>query len=311
MAERTWIHAFTDGRDVSPHSAVRDLAELPVERIATVCGRYYAMDRDQRWERTDRALRRHLSRRGRRRAPTRSRPCGRATTATSRTSSSSRSSSTAAHGCAQDDAAIFFNFRPDRARQLSQRLLEGGYDLTTMTRYRDDFACPVAFEEQVVANTLAEVLSKSRRTPAPRRRDGEVRARDVLLQRRGRGGVGGGDADPRPSPRDVPSYDKKPEMSAVEVADRFARADRRRLPLRGRELRQPRHGRAHGLDSRRHRGRGGGGPLPRDGRRGGARGGRRVFRDRGPRERRDHARARRGQPAHGAHHEPGAADRDP
>ena len=57
MAERTWIHAFTDGRDVSPHAASRDLGELPSDRIATVCGRYYAMDRDGRWERTDRAFR--------------------------------------------------------------------------------------------------------------------------------------------------------------------------------------------------------------------------------------------------------------
>ena len=56
MAERTWIHAFTDGRDVSPHSAVHDLAELPGDRIATVAGRYYAMDRDKRWERTQLAL---------------------------------------------------------------------------------------------------------------------------------------------------------------------------------------------------------------------------------------------------------------
>src|SRR5581483_5204517 len=53
---RTWIHAFTDGRDVSPHAAVDDLAELPADRIATVCGRYYAMDRDGRWDRTDRAF---------------------------------------------------------------------------------------------------------------------------------------------------------------------------------------------------------------------------------------------------------------
>ena len=56
MAERTWIHAFTDGRDVSPTSAVNDLAELPVDRIATVAGRYYAMDRDQRWDRTQLAV---------------------------------------------------------------------------------------------------------------------------------------------------------------------------------------------------------------------------------------------------------------
>ena len=58
-----------------------------------------------------------------------------------------------------DDAAIFFNFRPDRARQLSQRLLEAGIDLTTMTRYREDFPFPVAFDEQEVTNTLAEVLA--------------------------------------------------------------------------------------------------------------------------------------------------------
>jgi len=53
--EKTWIHAFTDGRDVSPTSAIRDLAELPQARIASVTGRYWAMDRDQRWERTQRA----------------------------------------------------------------------------------------------------------------------------------------------------------------------------------------------------------------------------------------------------------------
>jgi len=54
--EKTWIHAFTDGRDVSPHAAARDLATLPQDRIATVSGRYYAMDRDKRWERTQRAF---------------------------------------------------------------------------------------------------------------------------------------------------------------------------------------------------------------------------------------------------------------
>ena len=58
MAERTYVHAFTDGRDVSPTSARSDLAEIVAEgaQIATVCGRYYAMDRDGRWDRTERAL---------------------------------------------------------------------------------------------------------------------------------------------------------------------------------------------------------------------------------------------------------------
>src|SRR5204862_4768028 len=54
--EKTWIHAFTDGRDVSPHAAIHDLAELPLDRVATVVGRYYAMDRDARWERTQAAV---------------------------------------------------------------------------------------------------------------------------------------------------------------------------------------------------------------------------------------------------------------
>src|SRR5262245_7285409 len=56
MGEETWVHAFTDGRDVSPEASVADLATLPPDRIATVVGRYYAMDRDRRWERTDRAV---------------------------------------------------------------------------------------------------------------------------------------------------------------------------------------------------------------------------------------------------------------
>src|SRR5207248_10246530 len=54
--EKTWIHAFTDGRDVSPTAAIHDLAELPQDRIASVTGRYWAMDRDGRWERTNRAF---------------------------------------------------------------------------------------------------------------------------------------------------------------------------------------------------------------------------------------------------------------
>ena len=59
------------------------------------------------------------------------------------------------------DSAIFFNFRPDRARQLSRKLVESGFDLTTMTRYDDDLDCPVAFGEQLVEETLAETLAEA------------------------------------------------------------------------------------------------------------------------------------------------------
>ena len=221
MTESTWIHAFTDGRDVSPHSAAVDLAGLPAERIATISGRYYAMDRDNRWERTNRAYLAICA--------------GEGNLADDPVAAIEASQ---AHGVTDEfvepvvlagrprldpanDSAIFFNFRPDRARQLSQRLLEAGADLVTMTRYRADFPCPAAFEEQLVEDTLAEVLARSgvRQLHAAetekyahvtyffnggeeREWEGEMR---ILV----------------PSPRDVPSYDLKPEMSADEVATRF------------------------------------------------------------------------------------------
>jgi 2,3-bisphosphoglycerate-independent phosphoglycerate mutase len=119
------------------------------------------------------------------------------------------------------DTAIFFNFRPDRARQLSSRLLEAGVDLTTMTRYRGDFPCPVAFDEQIVRNTLAEVLSAS----GARQLHAAETEKYAHVTYFFNGGVepewGGETRILVPSPRDVRSYDLKPEMSAFEVADRF------------------------------------------------------------------------------------------
>ena len=219
--EKTWIHAFTDGRDVSPHAAVNDLPELPAERIATVCGRYYAMDRDRRWERTDRAL-----------AALRD---GVGTAAEDPVDAVRRSYE---QGVTDEfvepvvlegrprigpgGTVIFFNFRPDRARQLSQRLLEGGFDLTTMTRYRDDFDCPVVFEEQEVTDTLAETLSRAgvRQLHVA---ETEKYAHVTYFLNGGREQEWAGERRVLvPSPRDVGTYDKKPEMSAREVARRFA-----------------------------------------------------------------------------------------
>src|SRR5206468_4323272 len=160
MGDSTWIHAFTDGRDVSPTSAARDLAELPVERIATVCGRYYAMDRDKRWDRTDRALAALLDGEGHSAAN----PIAalEASYAAGVTDEFVEPIVVEHRPCIEPerDTAIFFNFRPDRGRQLSARLLERGIDLTTMTRYSEELDVPVAFAEQQVHETLAEVLSQ-------------------------------------------------------------------------------------------------------------------------------------------------------
>jgi 2,3-bisphosphoglycerate-independent phosphoglycerate mutase len=222
LEERTFIHAFTDGRDVSPHAAIRDLAELPREKIATVAGRYYAMDRDQRWDRTERAYD----------AIT----LGRGTQAPSQNRLSYVQASydrgvtdefiepaafTDAPRLELGDAAIFFNFRPDRARQLAIKLLDAGFDLTTMTRYREDFACPVAFTEQDVTETMAEVLAEhgARQLHVA---ETEKYAHVTYFFNGGREDEWPGETRILvPSPRDVPNYDHKPEMSAAEVALRF------------------------------------------------------------------------------------------
>jgi 2,3-bisphosphoglycerate-independent phosphoglycerate mutase len=221
MAERTWIDAFTDGRDVSPRSAVSDLAELPVERIATVAGRYWAMDRDQRWERTDRALRAILEGAD----ETTEGPVAAVAASYERGITDEFVEPVAFPGRPRlepgRDAAIFFNFRPDRARQLSQRLGEAAVDLTTMTRYREEFRFPVAFEEQEVPNTLAEALAGAgaRQLHAA---ETEKYAHVTYFLNGGQEQEWEGETRILvPSPRDVASYDLKPEMSAVELAARF------------------------------------------------------------------------------------------
>jgi 2,3-bisphosphoglycerate-independent phosphoglycerate mutase len=222
MAERTWIHAFTDGRDVAPTAAADDLRELPAGRLADVQGRYWAMDRDRRWERTDRAVRAICLGEG---AETDDFVAAiRESYARGVTDEFLEPlvSSAAPRLQPSRDAAVFFNFRPDRARQLSERLLERGVDLTTMTRYREDFPCPAAFDEVEVRQTMAEVLA----THGLRQlhvAETEKYAHVTYF-------FNGGDEHEWPgevrvlvpSPRDVATYDLKPEMSAAEVARRFA-----------------------------------------------------------------------------------------
>ena len=217
--EKTWIHAFTDGRDVSPTSAVRDLALLPQDRIATVTGRYYAMDRDARWDRTQRAFDAIVNGVG---------------TAAADPLAAVQASYDAgvtdefiepivvdgAPALEAGDTAIFFNFRPDRGRQLTKLLLDHNFDLATMTRYSSDLQAPVAFEEQDIPATLAEVLAESGLKQL-HVAETEKYAHVTYFFNGGREEVWPGeDRILVPSPRDVPSYDHKPEMSADQVTDR-------------------------------------------------------------------------------------------
>jgi 2,3-bisphosphoglycerate-independent phosphoglycerate mutase len=231
------FHAFTDGRDTLPHGGREYLGELArwlrqAGRIATVGGRYYAMDRDTRWERTKLAYDAIVHAQGLR-----------AESAAEAIESAYVRDETDEFvkptvigdydGVAEGDVGIFVNFRPDRARQLTMALADpefdelpraGGplLDLTTMTEFRKGWPHPVAFPEARPSTTLAEVIAAAggrQLHVAETEKYAHVTyffngGREQELEEEERSLV--------PSPRDVPTYDRKPEMSAREAAGAFA-----------------------------------------------------------------------------------------
>jgi len=231
------FHAFTDGRDTLPHGGRGYLEELErwlrlAGRVGTVGGRYYAMDRDTRWERTKLAY------------DAISHAAGmRAASAEEAISSAYERGETDEFvrptvigdydGTAEGDVAVFVNFRPDRARQLTRALAEPGFDdfpragaalldLTTMTEYRKGWPYPAAFPEARPETTLAEVVAEAggRQLHVA---ETEKYAHVTYFFNGGREEEWEGEerclVD---SPRDVPTYDHRPEMSARAAASSFA-----------------------------------------------------------------------------------------
>lgn len=230
--ERIYVHALTDGRDSRPDDALGYIEALEGDgvSVATVCGRYWAMDRDKRWDRTRRAYDAMVHGDGERAG----------TAAAAIRASYDRGTTDefiepwvigdpAAGRVRPGDSVIYWNFRPDRARQLTQALSDPAFDgfdrgagwpaprMATMTRYRSEWTLPVAFESENVRQGLAEHVSGmglrqlhiaetekyahvtyffngGREEPF----DGEDR---VLIQ----------------SPQHVATYDEAPEMSAAGV----------------------------------------------------------------------------------------------
>ena len=231
------IHAFTDGRDTLPDSGAGYLADVEGwggARIATVTGRYYAMDRDKRWDRIQLAYDAIVEDRAEFRADT---AVEAVEAAYERGESDEFIKPTLVgdEGRIRDgDSAIFFNFRPDRARQLTTALDEGlDIRLTTLTEYQEDWDYPVAFPPERPSVTLASVLAE-RGVPQLHVAETEKYAHVTYF-------FNGGEEDPYPgeerelvdSPRDVPTYDKKPEMSAVAATDAFVSRWRQHDPAFG------------------------------------------------------------------------------
>ena len=235
--ERVYIHAFLDGRDVPPSSAlgfVKDLeeeiSEIGVGQIATIAGRYYGMDRDKRWDRVEKAYASLVCREGEH-----------ATSATeaiqaaySRGETDEFVLPTVIDGCegiVSGDGVIFFNFRPDRARELTHTFVDENFagfkrrngffplNFITMTQYEEALPVPVAYTAQTLRNTLGEVFSKSGLHQL-RIAETEKYAHVTYF-------FNGGKETPFlneermliPSPQ-VATYDLQPVMSALEVTDK-------------------------------------------------------------------------------------------
>jgi 2,3-bisphosphoglycerate-independent phosphoglycerate mutase len=231
------FHAFTDGRDTLPTSGRGYIDELEgwlrhAGRIGTVGGRYYAMDRDRRWERIKLAYDAIVHARGLE-----------ADDADEAVRSSYERDETdefikptvigGYDGAADGDVAIFVNFRPDRARELTMALAEPDFDkfergggavldLTTMTEYRKGWPYPVAFPPQLPSTTLAEVIAEAggRQLHVA---ETEKYAHVTYFFNGGREEEWEGEQrDLVDSPRDVATYDQRPQMSARAAADAFS-----------------------------------------------------------------------------------------
>ena len=219
----TIVHAFTDGRDTSPTSGAGFVAEVEAwggSRVATVSGRYYAMDRDRRLERTQRAYDALVEGKAEHTAPT-GEAAVRASYEREVTDEFIVPTLVGEEGRVREgDAVVFFNFRPDRARQLCE-LIGPEVNLTTMTEYHEDWSYPVAFPPDRPAVTLASFLAE--------RDIAQLHVAETEKYAHVTYFFNGGEEDPYAgedrslvdSPRDVPTYDHKPEMSAREAAASF------------------------------------------------------------------------------------------
>ncbi|MBX0304822.1 2,3-bisphosphoglycerate-independent phosphoglycerate mutase [Haloarcula salinisoli] len=233
----TVTHAFTDGRDTSPKGGEGYLSQLASHaekhgtgHVATVTGRYYAMDRDQNWERTRRAYDAVVDADGDHDV---SAAVTAATESYARDTTDEFIEPTVVGdyaGMAEGDAAVFFNFRSDRARQLSRLLADirpdawGGdtepptIRLVTMTQYDSTFDLPVAFPPNQPADTYGEVLSEAGLTQL-RLAESEKYPHVTYFLNGGREVEFEGERREIVESPDVPTYDLQPEMSAPGVTD--------------------------------------------------------------------------------------------
>jgi 2,3-bisphosphoglycerate-independent phosphoglycerate mutase len=242
------VHAFTDGRDTLPHAGAAYLAELDRAdgaRVGSVVGRYWAMDRDRRWDRTQRAYDMLVHGRAPRHASSGEQAVRDAYERGETDEFIEPTLVGAEARIRPGDSVLCFNFRPDRMRQIVRALAEPGFGerggeelpgwegrggappvdrLTTLTEYEEGWPHPVAFAPQRPEITLSHVIALS---GAKQLHVAETEKYPHVTYF-----FNGGEETPYegerrelvPSPRDVPTYDHKPQMSAHEAAAAFVGA---------------------------------------------------------------------------------------
>ena len=224
------IHAFTDGRDTSPTSGAGSVAGIEATcrergsgRVGSVIGRYYAMDRDGREERTAAAVGLLCEGSADHHADT-GEAAVRAAYERDETDEFILATTVGEEARIRPgDAVLAFNFRPDRMRQLTTALAEVVDRYTTLTQYDEDWSFPVVFPPHRPAITIGKVIAAAGRA--------QLHVAETEKYPHVTYFFNGGDERPyegevrelAPSPRDVPTYDHKPEMSAREVTAGFLR----------------------------------------------------------------------------------------
>ncbi len=238
-----WVHAILDGRDTPPTSGVKYVERLQAYqdqartgKIASVMGRFYAMDRDNRWERVQAAYQTMVQ--GGVSQPS-AREAVLASYRNDITDEFVRPVSIAPDGARpvtirSGDGIIFFNFRADRARQITRAFTQQGFsgfprqrlDLSTficMTEYDETFSLPIAFPPLTLADIFPEVIARAGLKQL-RIAETEKYAHVTFFFNGGEERKYPGEERILiPSPRDVTTYDQKPEMSAVAVTDEVIR----------------------------------------------------------------------------------------
>jgi len=231
------LHALTDGRDTLPHNGAGYVAEVErwlrqAGRIGTVGGRYWGMDRDRRWDRTKRAYEAIVHGRG----ADADEAVAAVKAAYEREETDEFIEPTVIggyDGAETDEPFIFVNFRPDRARQMTMALGDPDFSefdrngrplfaVTTMTEYREGWPYPVAFPPHEPETTIAAVIAE--------RGERQLHVAETEKYAHVTYFFNGGreqewDGEERclvDSPREVPTYDHKPEMSAAGAAAEFA-----------------------------------------------------------------------------------------